>query len=183
VEATRAIARHAELVHDIDARRDLNAQYSSELLSAQQRLQSVLAGAGNADSASLPLTPFKGELDWPIRGSLRTPFGATINGKPPLSGIEIAAPDPAVAHAVHEGTVVYADAFTGFGRLVIVDHGHQTFTLYGNLGDIAVRQGARVDRGSDIGAAGLAPDGRPTLYFELRVDGRAVDPLQWLTKR
>jgi septal ring factor EnvC (AmiA/AmiB activator) len=183
VAADRALAQHAALIRDIDARRDLNAQYSSELLGAQQRLQAVLTGIGGADTASLPLTPFKGDLDWPIRGSLRTAFGAAIGGRPPLSGIEIAAPADDVAHAVHEGTVVYADAFTGFGRLVIIDHGHQTFTLYGNLGDIDVRKGARVDRGSDIGTAGLATDGTPTLYFELRVDGRAVDPLQWLAKR
>jgi len=68
VEADRALAQHAAMVRDIDAKRDLNAQYSSELLAAQQRLQAVLAGAGSADSAALPLTPFKGDLDWPIPG-------------------------------------------------------------------------------------------------------------------
>jgi septal ring factor EnvC (AmiA/AmiB activator) len=183
VEAERAIARHTALVHDIDTRRDLNAQYSSELLAAQQRLHAVLAGSAGSDTASLPLAPFKGDLDWPVSGSIRTPFGTIVGSRPPLTGIEIASPGGAPAHAVHEGTVVFADAFTGFGRLVIVDHGRGTFTLYGNLAEIDVRKGERVDRGTDIGTAGLAADGTPTLYFELRVDGRAVDPLQWLTKR
>jgi septal ring factor EnvC (AmiA/AmiB activator) len=183
VEAERAIAQHTALVRDIDARRDLNAQYASELLAARQRLEAVLAGSAVGDTASLPLAPFKGELEWPVSGTLRTPFGTSTGGGPPLAGIEIAAPGDRPAHAVHDGTVVFADAFTGFGRLVIVDHGHGTFSLYGNLAEIDVRKGERVDRGTDIGTAGLASDGTPTLYFELRVDGRAVDPLQWLTKR
>jgi septal ring factor EnvC (AmiA/AmiB activator) len=85
--------------------------------------------------------------------------------------------------AVYEGVVAYADAFTGFGNLVIVDHGSQTFSLYGNLAGIEVRKGARVQAGQAVGSVGLSPAGPAGLYFELRVDGQAVDPLQWLKKR
>ena len=48
---------------------------------------------------------------------------------------------------------------------------------------IAVKRGARVERGQPVGTAGSAPTGSPGLYLEVRVDGRAVDPLQWLKKR
>jgi septal ring factor EnvC (AmiA/AmiB activator) len=55
--------------------------------------------------------------------------------------------------------------------------------LYGDLLEIAVAKGARVDRGQRLGSVGPTPAGPAGLYFELRVDGHAVDPLQWLKKR
>jgi septal ring factor EnvC (AmiA/AmiB activator) len=84
---------------------------------------------------------------------------------------------------VHDGTVAFADTFAGYGKLVIVDHGAQAFTLYGHLLDIPVARGARVSQGDLVGSSGFALLGVPGLYFELRVDGRPVDPLQWLRKR
>jgi septal ring factor EnvC (AmiA/AmiB activator) len=78
--------------------------------------------------------------------------------------------------------VAFADPFSGFGNLVIVDHGSQTFSLYGDLMEIQAKRGSRVERGQSIGSVGTSPAGTSGLYFELRVDGRAVDPLQWLKK-
>ena len=181
--ATVALAAHESMVRDIDTRRDLNAQYSSELIAAQQRLQASLANLGDgAQAAVLPLTPFKGDLDWPVAGSVRQGFGTSAGGRPPLRGIELAGAQGAAVQAVHDGTVAFADAFSGYGQLVILDHGSQTFTLYGNLGEIQVSKGERVGRGAPVGTVGLAGD-TAALYFELRVDGRTVDPLQWLAKR
>ena len=79
--------------------------------------------------------------------------------------------------------MAYADLFTGFGQLVIVDHGGQNFSLYGNLKDIAVAKGTHVAGGGAVGSVGVAPTGATGLYFELRIDGHAVDPLQWLKRR
>jgi septal ring factor EnvC (AmiA/AmiB activator) len=64
-----------------------------------------------------------------------------------------------------------------------VDHGNQAFSLYGHLLDISVARGAGVSHGEPIGTAGFALLGVAGLYFELRVDGQPVDPLQWLKKR
>jgi len=129
----------------------------------------------------------KGDLDWPVVGNLRQRFDPSAPRRPGSSnGIEIAAAEGAPAMAVREGTVAYADAFSGFGNLVIVDHGAQTFSVYGNLLDISVRKGARVARGQPVGTVGTsatAPSGAPGLYFELRVDGQPVDPVQWFRKR
>jgi septal ring factor EnvC (AmiA/AmiB activator) len=66
---------------------------------------------------------------------------------------------------------------------VIVDHGARAFSLYGNLLDIAVKKGARVERGQTVGSVGRSPTGPAGLYFELRVDGQPVDPLQWLKRK
>jgi len=187
--AEAALAQAAQtrndLIRDIDSRRDLNAQLTGELQAAQQKLRATLRDLANGtpvDAASLPIRPFRGDLDWPV-----TPSGnrrAARSGSSPASaGVEIAAPEGAPVSVVHDGVVAFAGAFGGFGNLIIVDHGSQTFSLYGNLLEMSVAKGDRVERGEPIGTAGLAPAGSAELHFELRIDGQSVDPLQWLKKR
>ena len=76
--------------------------------------------------------------------------------------------------------MAYAGSFDGLGNLVILDHGAQTFSLYGDLLEMAVGRGVHVDRGQMVGRVGSPLTGSPALYFELRIEGRPVDPLQWL---
>ena len=83
---------------------------------------------------------------------------------------------------MHDGVVAYADQFTGYGNLVILDHGDGAYSLYGYLGDMEVARGDHVDAQGRLAASGRNPSGNPALYFELRVDGAAVDPLQWLKR-
>ena len=78
--------------------------------------------------------------------------------------------------------MAYAGSFEGLGNLVIVDHGSQTFTLYGYLMEMTVGQGAHVQERQAVGRVGVSPTGDPLLYFELRVNGRPVDPLLWLER-
>jgi septal ring factor EnvC (AmiA/AmiB activator) len=188
-QAAIAAARaRSDRIRDIDQRRDLNAQLVGELQAAQQKLQLTLhdlsTGSSAAEPPTLPLRPFRGALDWPVPGSVRRRFGQTAGtGSTESKGIEIAAPEGTPVQALHEGLVAFADPFTGFGNLVILDHGGQTFSLYGDLLDIGVKRGTRVERGQPVGTSGSAPTGSPGLYLEVRVDGRAVDPLQWLKKQ
>jgi septal ring factor EnvC (AmiA/AmiB activator) len=186
-EVDRAVATRNQLIGDIDRQRDLNAQLSGELQGAQQKLQLALrdmAAGANAGAAPLPLGPFQGDLEWPVPGTVRQRFGAaSAPGRPPSSGIEIAAMEGAAVHAIHDGTVAFTGPFTGFGNLVIVQHDPQSFSLYGNLADISVAKGAHVETGATVGTSGASVLGAPGLYFELRIDGRPVDPLQWLKGR
>jgi murein hydrolase activator len=99
------------------------------------------------------------------------------------NGIEVSAAEGAAATAVHEGTVAYAAPFSGFGTLVILDHGNAAFTLYGHLLDASVNAGMNVSRGAPLGRVGLSPSGGAALYFEVRIDGRPVNPLEWLRGR
>jgi septal ring factor EnvC (AmiA/AmiB activator) len=185
--AAAAARARGELIRDIDRRRDLNAQLTSELIAAQQKLQATLRDVANAAagaSPALPILPFRGALDWPVAGALRARFGAVTGGRAPASnGIEIASPEGTPVQAVHEGLVAYAEPFAGFGNLVIVDHGSQVFSLYGDLLEVLVKRGTRLEGGQPVGRVGTAAAGTAGLYFELRVDGRPVDPLQWLKKR
>lgn len=183
-EVVAAVAARNKLLEELDQRRDLAAQFVSELQQAQAQLEKTLATAGAAGNVSLPLRPFKGDLPWPLKGRLATPFGRVTSGRFGTSivrnGIELAAAEGTPATAVHEGTIAYAAPFAGFGTLVIVDHGSSAFTLYGHLQDTAVTVGSRVAAGSAVGRVGVSPSGQPALYFELRIDGRPVNPLEWL---
>ena len=186
--ATRAADARNALVRDIDRRRDLNAQLAGELQAAQARLQlslrDIAAGGSAVESVTLPLRPFRGDLAWPADGPIRRRVTRpTVSGGTTSKGIDIAAEEGSPAMAVHEGVVVYADPFTGFGNLVIVDHGSQAFSLYGNLSEMSVKRGSRVERGQTVGFVGESAMGQAGLYFELRIDGQPVDPLQWLRKR
>ena len=188
--AERAAQTRSDLIRDIDRRRDLNAQLASELQAAQQKLQATLKDLASGSSAAvteptlLPIRPFRGDLPWPVPGTAQRKFGRpAASGGAPSNGIEIATAEGATAQAVHDGVVAFADRFGAFGNLVIVDHGAQAYSLYGNLLDIAVKKGAHLERGQTIGAVGPSPSGAAELYFELRVDGQPVDPLQWLKKR
>ena len=185
VAVQKATLAKSNLIRDIDNRRDLNAQVSSELQTAQLRLQAALrespiSSAGEVPS--LPLKPFKGDLAWPAAGQLRHRFGTSGSAGGSSNGIEIGTDDGAAISAVHDGVVAFAGTFSGFGNLIILDHGSQTFSLYGDLLDFSVAKGARVDRGQPLGSAGPLPSGGTGMYFELRVDGHPVDPLQWLRK-
>lgn len=181
--ADRAVRARTALITRIDSERDLAAQYVGELQAAYDRIPQLAANRG--DHVELPLAPFKGGLDWPVPGRLTARFGQTNRpgGAAVRNGIEIAAADGAPVRAVHGGTVAYADAFTGFGTLVIVDHGTNDFSLYGYLGATSVARGDVVEAGTEVGKVGQGPGATPALYFEVRIDGRSVDPVQWLKPR
>jgi murein hydrolase activator len=190
----RAIAGRNARVRAIDHQRDLNAQLTGELQDAQRRLQSALGdlAAGRATEHALdgaillPLTPFRGDLPWPARGRVVAPFGRERDPKYGTSivrnGIEMAADEGQSVLAVHDGRVAFAGPFTGFGTLVIIEHAGNSYSLYGHLETAVVKKGDTVERQRQIGTVGTTPTGRAALYFELRVDGRPVDPLQWLQR-
>jgi murein hydrolase activator len=181
--ARRAVADRTRLLDEIDTRRELAAQYVGELELARTRLQATIAGLATTGASDLPLRPFQGALPWPVAGPLLSRFGRTPSSYGTAiqkNGIEIGAPVGTPVHAVHGGTVAYAAPFTGFGVLVILDHGDNTFTVYGHLAGTALRPGALVERGKAVGASGANPAGTAVAYFEVRIDGRPVNPVQWL---
>jgi murein hydrolase activator len=187
--ANRAVASRTALIAQIDARRDLNAQLAGELQVAHERLQQQLAGSdtsGAVEPVAIPLAPFRGALEWPVAGRVTGVFGqrgGRVGDAAVRNGIEISAPEGTAVRALHPGTVSYADAFTGFGNLVVIDHGANAYSLYGYLSSITAAQGAAVDTSTEIGQVGLAPAGPAALYLEIRIDGHSVDPVQWLKPR
>lgn len=134
----------------------------------------------------IPLRSRKGDLAWPVGGTVVRKYGVEKDPKfgtrTIQQGIEIDAFPEIEVHAVHEGRVVFADQFVGYGMLVIIDHGNREHTLYGRLGELRVAAGDDVAEGSLLG---LLPNTRVTgggLHFEVREQGKPEDPLEWLKR-
>ncbi len=129
-----------------------------------------------------------GKLLWPLDGPVLTRFG--MQRHPQFKtmvfrrGIEIAAREGEAVHAVSDGLVMYADWYKGYGKLMIIEHGPGFYTLYGNLSQLQSAKGDRVVKGQVIGLAGDTGSLKGSkLYFEVRRNGEAQDPLLWLAKR
>ena len=177
------------LLADVRERRDLNAQLVRELAAARDRLEQSMAELTAGRGVSSVALPGGGRLKagtmtWPVAGRVDARFGRQASSRfgtmVNRNGIDIGTVAGSPVQAVQAGTVAYADAFAGFGRVVIVDHGGRFYTLYGHLASVDVSKGAAVQAGDEIGTVGMAPTGAPSLYFEVRIDGRPADPVQWL---
>jgi len=132
--------------------------------------------------ASFPA--LRGQLHMPVHGELAARFGANRGDGPSWKGLFIRAPEGAEVKAVAAGRVVFAEWLRGFGNLIIVDHGSQYMSIYGNNQSILKRPGDAVKAGDVIASAGNSGGNEQSgLYFEMRHQGRAFDPLGWVTSR
>lgn len=137
--------------------------------------------------ASTIRTSDLGRLDWPVEGTILYQYGRQVNPNNTQirwNGIGIAAPTGTAVRTVSTGTVEYAERFGTYGLMVIINHGEGNFSLYGSLDRASVTKGAKVTRGQVVGTVGTSdPDLDPHLHFEIRPNGRAVNPLDWLRSR
>jgi len=125
-----------------------------------------------------------GRLDWPVDGTVLYRFGRVINPNNTTTrwnGIGIAAATGTPVRAVAPGTVVSVGTLGTYGTTVIVQHGGGDYSVYASLNSASVRSGVAVRKGDTVGTVGVSdPDLRPHLHFEMRPQGRAVDPESWL---
>jgi septal ring factor EnvC (AmiA/AmiB activator) len=132
--------------------------------------------------ASFP--SLRGQLQMPVHGELAARFGANRGDGPSWKGLFIRAPEGAEIKAVAGGRVVFSEWLRGFGNLIIVDHGGQYMSIYGNNQSLLKRAGDPVKGGEIIASAGNSGGNEQSgLYFEMRHQGRAFDPLGWVTSR
>ncbi len=173
----------AELVARSDEREELlgNRQHLQELIDEINRIV--------ADIPPQPqMTPFadaRGKLPWPLEGRLLTEFGATYSDGGLLrQGVILSADEGSPVQAVHPGRVVYADWLRGSGFLIVLDHGQGYMSLYAQNSELLRANGDYVSRGGVIARAGAnAGTGRPGIYFEIRHNGQAQNPVNWCVRR
>lgn len=134
-----------------------------------------------ADSGGRAFAALRGTLALPVRGELAGRFGSPrSDGGITWKGVFIQARNGEDVRAVAAGRVVYADWLRGFGNLLIVDHGDGYMSLYGNNESLLRRVGDAVRGGDPVATVGASGgSARPGVYFELRHQGRPVDPLAW----
>ena len=125
-----------------------------------------------------------GGLGWPVAGSLLASYGGSLPDGRRSDGVLISAAAGTQVKAVADGTVVFADWMTGYGMILIVDHGNGYMSLYAHNDGLLREAGDAVKRGDPVATVGSSGgQERPALYFELRRNGSPVNPSGWLTRQ
>jgi murein hydrolase activator len=125
-----------------------------------------------------------GGLGWPVAGSLLASYGGQLPDGRRSDGVLIAASAGTPVKAVADGTVVFADWMTGYGNILIIDHGNGYMSLYAHNDGLLRDAGDAVKRGDPVASVGTSGgQARPALYFELRRNGTPVNPGSWLSRQ
>ena len=148
--------------------------------SRSERLRNERLPDASGDGTTF--SQLKGRLNLPVRGELRNRFGSPREDSGlSWKGLFIAAPTGQEVKAIAAGRIVFADWLRGFGNLLIIDHGGGYMSLYGNNESLYKRVGEATQGGETV--AGVGNSGGNTnsgLYFEIRYQGKAFDPLGWV---
>lgn len=95
------------------------------------------------------------------------------------SGLTIETVAGTPIRSIAAGTVVYSGNLKGYGNIVIVDHGQQVFSVYAHC-SMMKRMGTQIAKGEAVATVSIADGESPSLYFELRSKGKAVNPARWI---
>jgi septal ring factor EnvC (AmiA/AmiB activator) len=148
----------------------------------ERRARKTEAGSAAREPAEAPqrFASLSGGLSAPLAGKVVTRFGrqhdTTFDVTIENRGVEIASSSGASVKSVGQGKVAFAGAVSGFGNVLIVQHGGGLFSVYGRLETFLVKQGEAVRKGTMVGRLPESPSGQSVLYLELRAGGTAIDP-------
>ena len=123
----------------------------------------------------------KKHLPWPVAGEIVVKFGK--NKHPDLdtyiisNGVKIKAAANSDVKAVSRGEVLFSGEFRSYGQMIVIDHGGGFYTIYGQLSELYVQEGQKVQEAAVIGKLGAD---QPILYFEVRSENKVEDPELWL---
>ncbi len=127
----------------------------------------------------------KGKLPYPINGKIIDGYGKRYIKEAGVNffnkGIKIAPKSDTDVLCIYTGNVVFADYMKGFENLVVVSHGDNYYTVYGNLTSLKVSQGDKISSGNSLGTISIDQDYNTSyLYFEIRLKENALNPVEWL---
>lgn len=173
VEINRGIATRSEKLERMQAE-------MAELQSLVDELTRALTTLPIDAAESFAKT--RGRLEWPTDGRIMRRFGQMrSDGRLRWEGVLLAAGAGDDVRAVHHGRIVYADWLQGMGLLVIIEHGNGYLSLYGHNQDVVAEIGEWVTPGTIIAHVGdSGGQAVPGLYFEIRKNGKPVDPSDWI---
>ena len=154
---------------------------------AYQRLENTFRKLKPATGLSRIFSQNKRSLPWPLIAPVEVGYGTVrelaYGTRLTNFGLLLKPAAGPPVQSVFGGTVVYADWLDGYGQLTIVDHGRGYHSLYGHLATIEVEVGEIIKTGSTLGTAGDTGSWTGTrLYFEIRSQGQAQDPVLWLRR-
>jgi septal ring factor EnvC (AmiA/AmiB activator) len=190
-ELQTELSRKGELLSSVKEKQIAYEKKIKELEISSQKIQGMVT---NLEKKKIPesitgsgFVSFKGHLPWPIDGRVLIPYGQykdhVFNISAFKNGIEIEAGLDDVPKAVAGGRVIYANTFEGYGMLLIIDHGNGYNTSYGNLSEVTLQKGDLLIKDTELGKITKSKLlNSPALYFEIRHNGKPVDPVEWLKK-
>lgn len=198
-EVKEAVQKEAqkkrELLASLRDEKESRQRALKDLEQAALRLQKMIeelsrrsAGKSSKEApAGSGLESMRGKLEWPVKGQLIGGFGKTKHHEFSTDvfrkGLEIEAPVGEEIRAVEKGKIVFADRFSGYGKMLIIDHGDRYYTVYAHLSDFLKKSGDAVKRGEAVALVGDSESlVGSKLYFEMRKDGRSIDPTPWFQR-
>lgn len=148
-------------------------------------LAELARSIANMSLNTQPFTERKGNMPWPSAGRLLNSFGSSYGeGDLDWEGVTIAGSQGDPVQAIHHGRVVFSEWFSNSGLLLIIDHGDGYMSLYGHNQLLYKEVGDWVNAGETIAAIGNTGGRRENgVYFEIRHDGSAQDPVNWCAAR
>jgi len=175
-EQKRHVAAQVAEMEDLSAAEE--AQLEALIQERERELAAQRRAAGITGGVEVT---GPGSFSWPVTGTITSPFGWRSNpfgGSPEFhQGLDIAAPTGTTVTAAAGGTILMAQWYGGYGNYILIDHGGGYSTGYGHLSAIYVSNGQTVTRGQAIGAVGSTGQSTgPHLHFEVRINGKPVDP-------
>ena len=181
-ERSEAALTLAGKIGDDESRLAELQQNRRDLEALLERLDEALAGIPSDIGEYHSAAELRGSLPMPIEGRVMHAFGQARGGGLNWQGWLISAGAGSEVKSVAYGRVAYADWLRGYGLLMIIDHGDGIMSLYGNNESLLFDVGDWVLPGATISTVGAASAGGQGLYFELRNQGRAVDPATWVSR-
>jgi septal ring factor EnvC (AmiA/AmiB activator) len=151
-------------------------QNREDLARLLERLEDALADIPADLGSRLGVAQQKGRLPMPAAGRVHHAFGQQRAGTLDWQGWLIGVEAGSEVHSVAYGRVAFADWLRGYGLMLIIDHGDGFLSLYGNNESLLAEVGDWVEPGELISVVGSNPGMSQGLYFELRKDGKALDP-------
>ena len=180
IEEQRKAAQLAEQNRQAKQRAAAKAR-ASKKSSKQNEAPIQVAETPEISSDSSQFAQLKGRLRLPVKGELTSKYGSKRGEGAVWKGLFIRANEGADIKSIAPGKVVFADWLRGFGNLIILDHGAQYMSIYGNNQALLKQAGDQVGTGEVIAYVGNSGGNEQSgLYFELRYKGRAFDPLRWI---
>ena len=169
-----------------EAKKDKELRYKQlrlERKTLEKLVQKILPEQPDDEKNDLP--DFGTPLVMPLIGKISKQFGEKKEDDILASqGVEISAPAGTPVQAIHTGEVVFSDWLRGFGLLLIVDHGNNYMSLYGNAEALLKTKGDQVESGELIAEAGNSGARKESgIYFEIRHRGQPIDPEPWFASK
>ncbi len=182
-ERKRLVAALDERIREQDAEMAEMRARETALVELLDELRQVFADF--PVQAERPFADLKGELAWPIDGSVLADFGEQRAGRSlKWNGVLLAAQRGTPVRAIANGRVAYADWLPGMGLLVVVEHGDGYMSLYGHHDSLNKTAGDWVSPGEVLGTVGdTGGQARPALYFEIRQGRVPRNPHPWFKQR